>query len=413
MDTDFDGVLRRQDMINCAIALFSIVLMIIELQVAWQQDTLTLEHKSAIAELLKGSVTLVSLVLCFQLLRTYQRLARIEQRSYGFDPEYTLRHNRTLQKQLALELVFCLVHTPPGISGLVNDKCNLIVFVRLYLLVRVVRDFAPFYVHRKELIRLGFKSVMMSKINWSASLRTLFQANPLVFTFIVTATVGPIFTYCIYVLERESQPVLFGVEWHNSVWFACMTMANVGYGDIVTISWLGKTITIISAIVGIVLAGIFISLVHRTLYLGQGQMHAYEWCIRNSRRRGEFHMAVRMIQHAWRQHRKRTLGAEAMQSTTETTDGSESGCLSPSEFSAVRHVFHRERRGRLLHELRANDPRIDELLKIVNRTKESNAYELKKLAQYEAGTRRMEKMWDNLRLQRKYLEAIDAKLDAR
>jgi voltage-gated potassium channel len=72
-----------------------------------------------------------------------------------------------------------------------------------------------------------------------------------------------IFTsYSIYIFESDVQPEKFQ-DFDNSFWWAIVTLTTVGYGDIYPISDVGKLLTIITLLIGIMIialpTGILIS----------------------------------------------------------------------------------------------------------------------------------------------------------
>jgi voltage-gated potassium channel len=75
-------------------------------------------------------------------------------------------------------------------------------------------------------------------------------------------------SYLVWVAERHSNP-----EFHplgNALWWGIETITTVGYGDIVPITWEGRVLAGLTAIIGLGLIGVVASQI-TTLWIHQGE----------------------------------------------------------------------------------------------------------------------------------------------
>lgn len=83
------------------------------------------------------------------------------------------RHRRKLGS-LCVELFICAIHAPPFMDVLTNgwfsDKVGLLMFLRLYLVLRVLRDFSNIFRNRRKImLSMGFVSICHSS-SWNLSI---------------------------------------------------------------------------------------------------------------------------------------------------------------------------------------------------------------------------------------------------
>jgi voltage-gated potassium channel len=63
------------------------------------------------------------------------------------------------------------------------------------------------------------------------------------------------FAFMMYFVEHKIQPDVFG-SIPETLWWACVTVTTLGYGDVVPITYLGKGVAVIAAFTGVMMIGV-------------------------------------------------------------------------------------------------------------------------------------------------------------
>jgi hypothetical protein len=105
--------------------------------------------------------------------------------------------------------------------------------------------------------------------NFSFSLKCLFKDNPLLLIFILFSTSSLLFSYAVYLAERNYNSSLCSPSsactFSNALWLILMTITTVGYGDYYPQTPLGRFIIFFVAIWGTFIVSITVVVVSNTL----------------------------------------------------------------------------------------------------------------------------------------------------
>lgn len=292
----FDKLVRRQNLQMLLLALFGIVLMMARRLVDADADADDNEggdgddggkgslwdQPLAIAS--SASTTLLLVLLC-SYYRTQEQLAH---RLRRFPPLLSV----TPRRNFLIEFAVLAWHRPPGWD--IGDA-ELLMFLRLYLLLRVLRDFNGMYVNRIELLRSS-QALQLSRFDWYLALKNFFFFYPLPIVLASTLVVTLILAYCIEVVEDDEQALGFG----QSMWLVLMSMTTVGFGDVVPLTPAGRTLSFVAAMAGLMLTAIVISVIHSQLALSHGQAYSLKLIERNQLLVKEVAAAKAFIVSYWR-----------------------------------------------------------------------------------------------------------------
>jgi hypothetical protein len=239
--SEYDSVHRQHSKVMGTLAVLSILLTVCMLEVQWNNGTGVYTSSTA-GQVLKAIVSFITLLMLVALYRFYRFLVDLDSaEQYPY-----IRRRMPMIKSprcifFVIESLVILVHAPPymnfttTIGGnkadqFVEDQLSLVVLFRFYLLVRCIRDWSNLYKWRKWILQSGRMQYGFPKVNAFFTLKSHFYSSPWIFTIACVVMSIIFFAYCVYVCERQLNPGLF--SWKNTVYFMCVTMTTVGYGDI-------------------------------------------------------------------------------------------------------------------------------------------------------------------------------------
>jgi hypothetical protein len=247
----YDRKVQIRNLLILLTAFGSIGLMMAALYVGWDEETRVYDE-TGLAMTFKFGVTISTGVLLLQITEYYLFQMRHEKSSWFVADSISWRQ-RILWMYLS-ELVACGIHTFPEFGyEIYDDRLGAFMFVRCYLLVRVIRDASPIYRKRLEVLNDKFlKRTGAIEFDWLLSVRFVFLGY--MWPFVLG---GMLFTwfccaYLIYVLERVARPPgTQAFTLMRSVWMTVATMSTVGYGDESPTAGRAKVMTGLTALFGI------------------------------------------------------------------------------------------------------------------------------------------------------------------
>jgi hypothetical protein len=97
-------------------------------------------------------------------------------------------------------------------SYLSSDAMGLLMFLRLHLLLRVIRDYSALWTHRREIVKAFHQTdATAPNFDWWLTLKNVCFRFPVQFGVATVAVCVLVFGYCISIVERPVQPDLFTV----------------------------------------------------------------------------------------------------------------------------------------------------------------------------------------------------------
>ncbi|KAJ4454406.1 putative hybrid sensor histidine kinase/response regulator [Paratrimastix pyriformis] len=210
------------------LAALSTCFMVIELSLAFYDGKM---HESSICEILKCLISGTTAFLEFSVVMVSRCQASIIRFEYYIAKSQNFVW-RSLWKPLVIEMIICALHVPPFVNQWIPDRYNIVVMLRLYTLVRLVRDLSSVYRERSVVSAECLQEMhARPRIGTWGTLKARFNSNATAFVFSGALGFWLALGYAIYVFEREKQPDVFTLP--NALWYAIVTMSTVGYGDYV------------------------------------------------------------------------------------------------------------------------------------------------------------------------------------
>eukprot|EP01006_Ploeotia_vitrea_P041233 TRINITY_DN66496_c3_g1_i1.p1 TRINITY_DN66496_c3_g1~~TRINITY_DN66496_c3_g1_i1.p1 ORF type:complete len:736 (-),score=340.81 TRINITY_DN66496_c3_g1_i1:57-2264(-) len=307
---EYDAVVARKNVILATIGAVSIALSVAVLQLGW--DGLTYDPPP-LADTLKAVNSALTVLLLWRLYDYYQFQMHLDRIQFGVDHQMSLRHSPYLTTFL-LEVFICILHPPPYLdfkingSPFISNKFGIFLFLRVYLIGRVIRDRNDMFHWRKQILASGKLHSGLPEFDSLLAFKSYFYHKPWTFVSVCVFVNVVCFAYCIYVVEREVQPETFKLG--NTIYFTCVSMTTLGYGDMVPKTDWGRFVTLIAVLVGMALAALIVAALIRWLRLSLNEHIAADLVANTKLELQEKRIAASMIQTTYRMYRERKRARE-------------------------------------------------------------------------------------------------------
>ncbi|XP_055327680.1 small conductance calcium-activated potassium channel protein 2-like [Paramacrobiotus metropolitanus] len=215
--------------------------------------------------------------------------------------------------QLAVELLICSIHPPPGdysfswTATIYNhDKrphsvmvpidviLSLPMFLRLYLIFRVM------LLHSKLFTDASSRSIgALNRINFNTRfvLKTLMTICPgtLLLTFIISYWFIASWTLraCERYHDYEHENCL------NALWLTAITFLSVGYGDIVPNTYCGRGIAVCTGLMGSGCTALAVAVIARKLELSSAEKHVHNFMMDTQLTKRLKNSAANVLRETW------------------------------------------------------------------------------------------------------------------
>jgi len=262
---------------------------------------------------LKIAITVISVVQMIQTVEYY--LLLITKKAHLFGGEVDVKEKFLIWKRPAIQWRFwaeVLIIVPQPFPYLNYDTIGLFMFVRLYVGLKVMRDFSRIYLNRKRIAKLaGYPPSVEPSFNSALSLKTFYYNHPIIFCGTWTLVQSLIFGWMLHVLEREQQPDAF--DYIHS-FYVSISMMLLGWpadvqGNHVPRTSTGTILSFVLATVGVSVFTLLLNYVINDLLVPSSlQKAAVDWNKFARLKDTQKQASVRLIQFVWRHYRKKKLG---------------------------------------------------------------------------------------------------------
>jgi len=295
-----DERVKHKNKMMMLIALIGILLMMIHIELNFDKDLKKINGDSGLAIAMKFIIGFSTIALLCALFDYYQLQVYIWRKydkpaGEAVPPGWP---NEFLYPFL-VEAFVCSLHPVPY---LFRDKLGMLMFLRVYLVVRVIRDHSDIYIKRHTILNQGYKDRGGPKFNSVLVMRTIFDTSPglciatLVFFF--TIVLG----WCNFVCERESPYLMEDFNYFKAVWGTTF-MLFTGDVKFETHSDFGRLVELITLMVGVVLYAMILAVMHNKIVMKRNELYGEE-CIRTHNRQLERQkIAAILLQNWWRLER--------------------------------------------------------------------------------------------------------------
>ncbi|XP_075995598.1 small conductance calcium-activated potassium channel protein 2-like [Genypterus blacodes] len=277
---------RRQQLNDCALAvgMFGVVMMVMETELSW-----SVYSKSSIYSLTLKSVITLSTVILLGLIVAYHCCeVQLYVHDIGAD-DWRIAMTTERVALVALELAAVAVHPyPVGLLSYFQQKSTggstseteleivlaLPMFLRLYLLGRAMM------LHSRLFTDTASRSIgALNKIHFNTRFvgKTLMTTYPGTVLMIFSVSLWLVAAWGLHVCERHHNYRDLSSNYMEALWMVSVTFLSIGYGDVVPHTYCGRSICLLTGIMGAGCTVLVVAVVARKLELSRAEKHVHNF----------------------------------------------------------------------------------------------------------------------------------------
>ncbi|XP_036070181.1 small conductance calcium-activated potassium channel protein 1 [Oryzias melastigma] len=278
--------LRRQRLNDCALAvgLFGVLMMVMETELSW-----SVYSKSSVYSLSLKSVITASTVLLLGLIVAYHCC---EVQLYVHDigaEDWRIAMTTDRVAFIALELTVAAIHPyPVGLLAYFQKSASRIslseteleivlalpMFLRLYLMARAMM------LHSRLFTDTASRSIgALNKIHFNSRFvgKTLMTTYPGTVLMIFSVSLWIVAAWGLHVCERHHNYRDLSSNYMEALWMVSVTFLSIGYGDVVPHTYCGRSICLLTGIMGAGCTVLVVAVVARKLELSRAEKHVHNF----------------------------------------------------------------------------------------------------------------------------------------
>ncbi|XP_038135369.1 small conductance calcium-activated potassium channel protein 1-like isoform X3 [Cyprinodon tularosa] len=278
--------LRRQRLNDCALAvgLFGVFMMVMETELSW-----SIYSKSSIYSLSFKSVISLSTLILLGLIVAYHCC---EVQLYVHDigaEDWRIAMTTDRFALIVLELVIVAIHPyPVGLlayfqktqvrTTLSETELEIMLalpmFLRLYLLGRAMM------LHSRLFTDTASRSIgALNKIHFNTRFvgKTLMTTYPGTVLMIFSVSLWIVAAWGLHVCERHHNYRDLSSNYMEALWMVSVTFLSIGYGDVVPHTYCGRSICLLTGIMGAGCTVLVVAVVARKLELTRAEKHVHNF----------------------------------------------------------------------------------------------------------------------------------------
>ncbi|XP_027143136.1 small conductance calcium-activated potassium channel protein 1 isoform X2 [Larimichthys crocea] len=282
--------LRRQRLNDCAlvVGLFGVVMMVMETELSW-----SIYSKSSIYSLALKSIISLSTIILLGLIIAYHCC---EVQLYVHDigaEDWRIALTTDRVALVALEVAAAAIHPyPMGLltyfqQTLQHTKSHLSpleteleimlalpMFLRLYLLGRAMM------LHSRLFTDTASRSIgALNKIHFNTRFvgKTLMTTYPGTVLMIFSVSLWIVAAWGLHVCERHHNHRDLSSNYMEALWMVSVTFLSIGYGDVVPHTYCGRSICLLTGIMGAGCTVLVVAVVARKLELTRAEKHVHNF----------------------------------------------------------------------------------------------------------------------------------------
>ncbi|KAK5854912.1 hypothetical protein PBY51_005062 [Eleginops maclovinus] len=319
--------LRRQRLNDCALAvgLFGMLLMVMETELSW-----SVYSKSSIYSLALKSVISLSTVILLGLIIAYH-CCEIQLYVHDIGAEdWWIAMTTDRVALIALELAVVVIHPyPVGLMAYFQQTFQQIparlslseteleiilalpMFLRLYLLGRAMM------LHSRLFTDTASRSIgALNKIHFNTRFvgKTLMTTYPGTVLMIFSVSLWIVAAWGLHVCERHHNYRDLSSNYMEALWMVSVTFLSIGYGDVVPHTYCGRSICLLTGIMGAGCTVLVVAVVARKLELTRAEKHVHNFMMDSHISKRIKIAAANVLRETWLIYKHTKLSRERDQS---------------------------------------------------------------------------------------------------
>merc|ERR1711998_51392 len=288
---EFDWAVRKKNIRLFAWAVISLITVVLELELAFDRD-LNLYKKHDYCEGLKAFNSFCTVMLLYYLYDYYDyQVAGAKKDWYkrlyeGENPGPKPSFGGYFIVFL-MEFVVLAFHPPPYFdfrywkeeSGtekpMISDKLAIFCVVRVYLIIRVVRDATRVYSRRRLIYDGGYRERGGPEINYKLAMKAVMINYEALFVAVVYGGSVIVLAYMWHVAERDWQPEDFTFK--QCVWLVIFQLAACDYNGLSPKSEIGVLMGVVVVCWGLVIISMLVNVIFNAVVLSSYEGWAIDW----------------------------------------------------------------------------------------------------------------------------------------
>ncbi|KAM8839933.1 small conductance calcium-activated potassium channel protein 2-like isoform 2-T2 [Spinachia spinachia] len=282
--------LRRQRLNDCALAvgIFGMLLMVMETELSW-----SVYSKSSVYSLALKSIISFSTIILLGLIIAYH-CCEIQLYVHDIGAEdWRIAMTTDRLALVCLELATAAIHPyPVGLMAFFQETFQhsanrrmlseteleivlaLPMFLRLYLLGRAM------ILHSRLLTDTASRSIgALNKIRFNTRFvgKTLMTTYPGTVLMIFSVSLWIVAAWGLHVCERHHNYRDLSSNYMEALWMVSVTFLSIGYGDVVPHTYCGRSICLLTGIMGAGCTVLVVAVVARKLELTRAEKHVHNF----------------------------------------------------------------------------------------------------------------------------------------
>ena len=272
--THYDKFASKKNDQICLFALIGIILAITLMLSDYDPEQRSYEN-TPLCILLKTLITITTGIVIVMQMDYYYVLGKIENSKWGFPNFWSSLFDTSLMKKATVEMVVCAIHPLPFFNAKM-DSIGLLMIFRVFLFIRYLKYHSKLFQLRHRILDENpYLKRHRPIFGWKLVMKTYFYTNPgatLIITYSFILLAG---AFCIHVAERADNDSLTG--YGNSLYFTIISCASIGYGDIVPVTYSGKFIVCMFALIGISTLSLLVSVGDRAIRMRSVELFSVDY----------------------------------------------------------------------------------------------------------------------------------------
>ncbi|XP_035039510.2 small conductance calcium-activated potassium channel protein 1 isoform X1 [Hippoglossus stenolepis] len=300
--------LRRQQLSDCAVAvgIFGVVLMVTETELSW-----SVYSKSSIYSLaLKSIISLSTLILLGFIVAFHCCEVQLYVHDIGSE-DWRIAMTTDRLALIGLELAVVAIHPyPVGLLSYFQQTTSrmslseteleivlaLPMFFRLYLLGRAMM------LHSRLFTDTASRSIgALNKIHFNTRFvgKTLMTTYPGTVLMIFSVSLWLVAAWGLHVCERHHNYRDLSSNYMEALWMVSVTFLSIGYGDVVPHTYCGRSICLLTGIMGAGCTVLVVAVVARKLELTRAEKHVHNFMMDSHISKRQKIAAANVLRETW------------------------------------------------------------------------------------------------------------------